>query len=41
MPEAVVRAILAFRPDDLVSVVYAPCAAYSQTPGPKAGERLG
>lgn len=41
MPEAVVRAILAFRPDDLVSVVYTPCATYSQTPGPKAGERLG
>jgi hypothetical protein len=41
MPEAVVRAILAFRPDDLVSVMYTPCATYSQTPGPKAGERLG
>ena len=41
MPEAVVRAILPFRPNALVSVVYPPCPAYSQTPGPKAGERLG
>lgn len=40
MPEAVVRAILAYQPDDLVSVVYSPCAAFSQTPGPKAGEPL-
>jgi hypothetical protein len=41
MSEAVVRAILAYQPDDVVSVVYSPCAAFSQTPGPKAGERLG
>ena len=41
MAEAVVRAILASRPDDLASVVYTPCAVFSQTPGPKAGERLG
>jgi len=40
MTEAVVRALLAYRPDDLVSVVYSPCAAFSQTPGPKAGEPL-
>ncbi len=40
MSEAVVRAILAYQPDDLVSVVYSPCAAFSQTPGPKAGEPL-
>ncbi len=41
MTEAVVRAILASRPDDLSTVVYTPCAVFSQTPGPKAGERLG
>jgi hypothetical protein len=40
MAEAVVRAILASRPDDLATVVYTPCAVFSQTPGPKAGERL-
>ena len=40
MSEAVVRAILAYQPDDLVSVVYSPCAAFSQTPGPKAGTPL-
>ena len=41
MCEAVVRAILAYRPDDLVTVTYSPSAVFSQTPGPKAGERLG
>ena len=41
MSEAVVRAILDYQPDDLVSVVYSPCAAFSQTPGPKAGAPLG
>ena len=40
MAEAVVRAILASRPDDLATVVYTPSAVFSQTPGPKAGERL-
>ncbi len=40
MSEAVVRAILDYQPDDLVSVVYSPCAAFSQTPGPKAGTPL-
>ena len=40
MSEAVVRAILAYQLDDLVSVVYSPCAAFSQTPGPKAGTPL-
>ncbi len=40
MSEAVVRAILAYQPDDLVSVVYSPCAAFWQTPGPKAGGPL-
>ena len=41
MSEAVVRAILAYQPDDLVSDVYSPSAAFSQTPGPKAGAPLG
>lgn len=41
MSEAVVRAILAYQPDDLVGVVYSPSAAFSQTPGPKAGAPLG
>jgi hypothetical protein len=41
MSEAVVRAILAYTPDDLVTVTYSPCAAFSQTPGPKAGTPLG
>ncbi|WP_153145558.1 hypothetical protein [Dechloromonas sp. H13] len=40
MSEAVVRAILACPPDDLVAVTYSPAAAFSQTPGPKAGEPL-
>ena len=40
MSEAVVRAILAYTPDDLVTVTYSPCAAFSQTPGPKAGTPL-
>ncbi|NJD25818.1 MAG: hypothetical protein FIB06_10485 [Betaproteobacteria bacterium] len=39
-PEAVVRTILAYEPDDLVTVVYSPAAAFSQTPGPKAGKPL-
>lgn len=41
MTESVVRVLLAYQPDDLVTVVYSPCAAFSQTPGPKAGEPLG
>jgi len=40
MSEAVVRAILAYQPGDLVAVTYSPSAAFSQTPGPKAGEPL-
>lgn len=41
MSEAVVRALLSYQPDDLVTVTYSPSAAFSQTPGPKAGEPLG
>lgn len=40
-PEPVVRAILAYTADDLATVVYTPSAAYSQTPGPTAGEQIG
>ncbi|MCF7995498.1 MAG: hypothetical protein K9L88_11725 [Chromatiaceae bacterium] len=39
--EAGARAILAYAPDDLATVVYTPSAAFSQTPGPKAGKPLG
>lgn len=40
LPETVVRCIFSYTPDDLVTVVYSPCAAFSQTPGPKAGEPI-
>lgn len=40
MTEAVVRAIFAFEMADLVTVAYSPAAAFSQTPGPKAGEPI-
>lgn len=39
--EAIVRTIFAYRPDELVMVVFSPCAAFSQTPGPKAGQAIG
>jgi len=40
MSEKVIRAMLAFAPDDLVTVVYSPSAAFSQTPGPRAGKPI-
>ncbi|HES76999.1 MAG TPA: hypothetical protein ENO09_08370 [bacterium] len=40
IPEEVVRVILAYTADDLATVVYTPSAAFSQTPGPKAGKPL-
>ena len=40
LPEAVVRALFSYTVDDLVTLVYSPCAAFSQTPGPRAGEPL-
>lgn len=40
MSEEVVRAMFACQPADLVTVVYSPSAAFSQTPGPKAGEPI-
>ena len=41
IPEEVARVILAYRVDDLATVAYTPSAAFSQTPGPKAGKPLG
>ena len=41
LSEDVVRTLFAHSLDDLVTVVYSPCAAFSQTPGPKAGAPLG
>ena len=35
-----VRAMLAYRLDDLVAVSFTPDEAFDQTPGPKAGQRL-
>lgn len=40
LSEDVVRAVFACETADLVTVVYSPSAAFSQTPGPKAGEPL-
>lgn len=38
--EAFMRALLSHAPDDLVGVQFTICAAFSQTPGPKAGSPL-
>lgn len=35
-----VRAMFVSTPDDIVAVRFTPCAAFSQTPGPRAGESL-
>ena len=40
LPEDVVRMLFSYTVDDLVTVIYSPCAAFSQTPGPKAGAPL-
>lgn len=37
---AMVRAVLAVRPEDLVALRFTPCAAFTQTPGPGAGQSL-
>jgi hypothetical protein len=34
------RAVAAHAPDDLVGIEFTPYAAFAQTPGPRAGERL-
>ena len=38
--EELVRALLWFEPDNLSAVSFTPCRAFSQTPGPRAGEPL-
>lgn len=40
-PVAMLEAFLDCRADDLAAVRFTPLAAYNQTPGPRAGERLG
>ena len=40
IPEEIARSILAYTVDDLATVVYTPSAAFSQTPGLKAGKPL-
>lgn len=39
-PEALIRTFLAHRSDDLVAIQFTVNAAYSQSPGPQAGEPL-
>ncbi|HYD95834.1 MAG TPA: pyridoxamine 5'-phosphate oxidase family protein [Noviherbaspirillum sp.] len=39
-PEVLIRTLLSFPPADIVSISFAPGEAYSQTPGPRAGEPL-
>lgn len=41
LQENIARTLFAFTVDDLVTVVYSPNAAFTQTPGPKAGDPLG
>jgi len=38
--ESLIRAFLACAPEDLTTVAFTVCAAFSQTPGPQAGEPL-
>ncbi|RZI42724.1 hypothetical protein EGT07_12065 [Herbaspirillum sp. HC18] len=38
--ELLINTLLSFPPADVVSIVFTPCEAYSQTPGPRAGEPL-
>lgn len=40
-PEAFTRAMLAGTPTGVVAIAFTPCAAFDQTPGPRAGARLG
>lgn len=41
VPAAIVHTVFAYRPEDLVLIVFSPCAVFSQTPGPKAGQCIG
>jgi hypothetical protein len=40
-PKSLTETMLACEPDDLAAVTFTPSAAFSQTPGPKAGYALG
>lgn len=40
-PRTMAGAMLAHRPEDLVAVEFEPDEAFDQTPGPRAGHRLG
>ena len=39
-PAQFVRSLLAHDPDDIVAIQFTPSSAFSQTPGPRAGEPL-
>ncbi|MBN8284750.1 pyridoxamine 5'-phosphate oxidase family protein [Zoogloea sp.] len=41
VPEPYVRTLVSCAPEDLVAVSFTPLEAYAQTPGPRAGRRLG
>jgi hypothetical protein len=40
-PESFVRALFAPGPGEIVAVRFRPVSAFAQTPGPRAGARLG
>lgn len=40
-PRTLIQTMLACESDDLVAVTFTPSAAFSQTPGPKAGHAIG
>ncbi|MFN0314565.1 MAG: hypothetical protein ACKVQA_05985 [Burkholderiales bacterium] len=40
VPEAAARAVMTYRPNELIAISFTPDAVYEQTPGPKAGTRL-
>ena len=41
LPETFTRATLASVPADVAAIAFTPCAAFDQTPGPRAGAKLG
>jgi hypothetical protein len=40
-PRHLIEALVACQPEDLASVTFTPSAAFSQTPGPRAGHAIG
>jgi len=40
-PRHLIEALVDCQPDDLASVIFTPSAAFSQTPGPRAGQAIG